>query len=362
MKIAVVLDDASSRLGLALSRLIDSLADHYPESEVHILSPFLELPPPMGSNRIFSDLCRHEPHFDSDLRAFMRAARIEIKRLAPRITLLVGARSQALALFSELDATFLINIPVGMRPSPEMTPELHGQDAHVWRLAKLRSDLMLFWGRASARSFFETYDCSPHRSCVLYPAPPLRVVPDNSWRNDRVAVAASAADLAGYPGWYYWRAHVNSLPLDFFGGLHTEGLRRFLPLLLNMQTNARAVGELDETRTASFLRRSGFGLIPSPNPHHPKFFNPSMGDYFLMLANGAIPLVGRHPEIQAIQDRYGCSITVDDSSAESLAGRVRSLLRDFPEDRLRELRQAGRRAHEQEFNWENQFAKIRCSL
>jgi glycosyltransferase involved in cell wall biosynthesis len=74
------------------------------------------------------------------------------------------------------------------------------------------------------------------------------------------------------------------------------------------------------------------------------------------MAAGLPLLVSERPDLRAFVETYGCGLTADESSPESIAAAVNVLLGD--PDLARRLGEAGARASRKEFNYESQFAPV----
>jgi glycosyltransferase involved in cell wall biosynthesis len=74
------------------------------------------------------------------------------------------------------------------------------------------------------------------------------------------------------------------------------------------------------------------------------------------MAAGLPLLVSERPDLRAFVETYGCGLTADESSPESIAAAVNGLLGD--PDLARRLGEAGARASRKEFNYESQFAPV----
>ncbi len=75
------------------------------------------------------------------------------------------------------------------------------------------------------------------------------------------------------------------------------------------------------------------------------------------LAAGLPVLVSDRPGLRKLIETYDCGITADESSPESIAHAVNTLLGD--PDLARRRGQNGRRAFEEVFCYERQFAPVR---
>ena len=78
------------------------------------------------------------------------------------------------------------------------------------------------------------------------------------------------------------------------------------------------------------------------------------------MAAGLPVLVSDRPGLQALVQTYKCGLNADESSPESIAAAVNTLLGD-PDFALR-LGAAGARAFEDELNYERQFAPVLVAL
>ncbi len=141
---------------------------------------------------------------------------------------------------------------------------------------------------------------------------------------------------------------------DIAGKFASENYKKNLPL---ENKNIVYHGWLNRDEIAQLIAQAAAGLVAlHPSPNHVESLPIKMFEY---MASSKAIIASNFPLWREIVERYRCGILVDPMDAQSVADAMEYIL-EHPEE-AEEMGQRGRKAIEDDLNWENEFSVLQTA-